>query len=112
MKHDYKVYKDNHPDIPKDVMSIFDLGLLGVEKDYPQQKSSLSFKKEKDCELTVQQKEYNRNHSKRRIAVEHVIAGLKKYGIMNNIFRNRLRKYDRILDIVSGLINYRIMNPV
>jgi hypothetical protein len=56
MKHDYKVYKDNHPDIPKDVMSIFDLGLLGVEKDYPQQKSSLSFKKERTANLLYSKK--------------------------------------------------------
>ncbi|CAN5840299.1 hypothetical protein BH23THE1_BH23THE1_12610 [soil metagenome] len=31
MKHDYKVYKGNHPDMPKDVMSMFDYGFLGVE---------------------------------------------------------------------------------
>ncbi len=30
---------------------------------------------------------------------------------MNDIFRNRLRKYDKVSDIVSGLVNYRIMNP-
>jgi hypothetical protein len=42
--------------------------------------------------------------------VEHTICRLKKYKIMNDIFRNKLRKYDRILDIVTGLVNYRIMN--
>jgi hypothetical protein len=36
---------------------MFDLGFFEVEKDYPtEQKSSLPFKKEKHCELTVQQK--------------------------------------------------------
>ena len=55
-KHDYKVYKDNHPNIPKDVTSMYDLGFLGVEDDYPEQKSSLPIKKEKGCELMVQQK--------------------------------------------------------
>ena len=30
---------------------MFDLGFLGVEEDFPQQLSSLPFKKEKDCEL-------------------------------------------------------------
>ena len=42
--------------------------------------------------------------------IEHAICRIKKYRIMNDVFRNRLRKYDRISDIVSGLINYRIMN--
>ena len=52
MKHDYKVYKGNQHDIPTDVESMFDLRFFGVEKDYPtEQKSSLSFKKENDCEL-------------------------------------------------------------
>ena len=108
-KHDYNVYKKNHPELPKDVVNMFDLGFLGVE-DFPQQLSSLPFKKEKDCELTAQQKEYNKIHSAKRIVIEHTIARLKKYKIINDVFRNRLRKYDRISDIVSGLVNYRIMN--
>lgn len=109
-KHDYKVYKKNHPDLPKDVMSMYDLGFLGVEKDFPEQWSSLPIKKGKDHELTVEQKEYNRNHSAKRIVIEHAICRLKKYRIMNDIFRNKLRKYDKVSDIVSGLVNYRIMN--
>lgn len=111
-KHDYNVYKKNHPELPKDVVNMFDLGFLGVKDDYPEQKSSLPFKKEKDCELPVQQKEYNREHSRRRIAIEHVICRIKKYRIMNDIFRNRLKKYDKASDIVSGLVNYRIMNTI
>ncbi|MER5175556.1 MAG: hypothetical protein ABJB73_07250 [Candidatus Nitrosocosmicus sp.] len=42
--------------------------------------------------------------------IEHTICRLKKYRIMNDVFRNRLRKYDRISDIVSGLVNYRMIN--
>ena len=109
-RHDYRVYKKNHPDLPKEVMSMLDLGFLGVEKDFPEQKSLLPIKKEKDHELTEVQKEYNKNHSAKRIVIEHAICRLKKYKIMNDVFRNRLRKYNRISDIVSGLVNYRIMN--
>ena len=109
-KHDYNVYKDNYPELPEDVMSMFDLGFLGVEKDYPQQRSSLPIRKEKGCDLTAGEKEYNKNHSAKRIVIEHVICRIKKYRIMNDVFRNRLRKYDRISDIVSGLVNCRIMN--
>ena len=70
----------------------------------------MPIKKEKGCELSSLEKDYNRDHSKRRIVIEHVICRLKKYRIMKDVFRNRLRKYDRVSDIVSGLINYRIMN--
>ena len=39
---------------------MFDLGFLGVEKNFPQQKSSLPVKKEKGCELTAEQKKSTR----------------------------------------------------
>ena len=109
-RHDYRIYKKNHPVIPKDVMNLYDRGFLGVEKDYPNQKSSLPIKREKGCDLTAEENEYNRNHSAKRIVIEHAICKLKKYRIMNEVFRNRLRKYDKVSDIVSGLVNYRIMN--
>jgi hypothetical protein len=113
-RHDYRIYKKNHPDTPKDVENIFDLGFLGVEKDYPaEQISSLPIKKKKgNQDLTIEEKEYNRIHSKKRIVIEHAICRLKKYRIMSEVFRNRLRKYDMISDIVSGMVNYRIMNSI
>ena len=110
-KHDYKIYKKNHPDIPNKVAKVFDLGFLGVQKDFPaEQKSSLPFKKKRNSGLTPEEKEYNKDHSKRRIVMEHTICRIKKYIIMNDMFRNRLRKYDKASDIVSGLVNYRILN--
>ena len=89
---------------------MYDLGFFEVDTDYSKQKSSLPIKRKKNQILTKKEEEYNRNHSAKRIVIEHVICRLKKYRIMNDIFRNRLRKYDRISDIVSGLVNYRIMS--
>jgi len=51
--------------------------------------------------LTEVLKEYNKNHSAKRIVIEYAIYRIKKYKIMNDVFRNRLRKYDSISDIVS-----------
>ena len=36
-KHDYDIYKNNHPVIPKQVFKVVDLGYLGIEKDFPEQ---------------------------------------------------------------------------
>ena len=109
-KHDYKIYKKNHPVTPKEVVNIFDLGYLGVEKDFPEQLSALPNKKKRNQELSLEEKEYNKNHSKKRIIIEHTICRLKKYRILADIFRNKLRKYNKVSDIVTGLVNYRIMN--
>ena len=38
-RHDYGIYKKNHPVTPKQVITGFDLGHLGVGKDLPDQKS-------------------------------------------------------------------------
>jgi hypothetical protein len=34
-RHGYDVYKKNHPATPKKVVNVYDLGYLGVEKDFP-----------------------------------------------------------------------------
>ena len=37
-RHDYDIYKKNHPITPKQVLNVVDLGyLVGTEKDFPQQ---------------------------------------------------------------------------
>lgn len=109
-RHDYDTYKNNHPHTPKQIVNVFDLGYLGVEKDFPDQKSSTPNRKKRNTELSQEEKEYNQNHSIRRIIIEHTICRLKKYRIVSDVFRNRLRKYNKVSDIVSGLVNYRIMN--
>ncbi len=109
-RHDYDIYKKNHPVTPKQVVNVFDLGYLGVEKDFPEQISSLPNKKKRNQRFVSRRKRVQQNHSKKRIVIEHTICRMKKYRIMSDIFRNRLRKYDKISDIVSGLVNYRILN--
>ena len=109
-KHDYQIYKNNHPVIPKEVVNVVDLGYLGIETDFPEQKSSIPIRKKRNLELSQEEKDYNKNHSRKKIVIEHTICRLKKYRIMSDIFRNKLRKYNKVSDIVAGLINYRIMN--
>jgi hypothetical protein len=55
--------------------------------------------------LPQEVKEYNKLHSRKRIVIEStssVDCRLKKYRIMSEIFRNRLRKYDKVSDIASS----------
>lgn len=106
--HDYKIYKSKHPALSKDVMVFYDLGYMGVEKDFPKQTSILPYKKKRGKELTISQKEWNKIQSKIRINVEHVIAQIKKFRISSDTFRNKLCRYDTISDIVCGIINFKI----
>jgi DDE superfamily endonuclease/Helix-turn-helix of DDE superfamily endonuclease len=108
-KHDYDIYKHNHPITPVQVENVFDLGYMGVQNDYHTVKSVLPFRKKMNNDLSKEEKIYNKKHSQLRIIVEHAICRIKKFGIMGAKFRNRLRKYDNASDIVSGLLNFRVM---
>ena len=106
--------KKNHPVTPKQVVNVLDLGYLGIEKGFPRT-TIMHYRikrRETNKSYLQEEKDYNKIHSKKRIVIEHTICRLKKYRIMSDVFRNRLRKYNKISDKVSGLVNYRIMNQV
>jgi hypothetical protein len=108
--HDYEIFKNNHPTTPPQVANVLDLGYMGVQNDFPTVKSILPFRKNrKKSELSNEEKRHNRKHSKLRVIVEHTVSRIKKFGIMGTKFRNKLRRYDHASDIVSGLVNFRIM---
>lgn len=109
-KHDYNIYKHDHPVTPSQVENIVDLGYLGIPNDFPTVKSVLPIKKKRNgIMLSYEERAYNKKHSRLRIIVEHTICKIKKFCIMGTRFRNRLSRYNNASDIVSGLVNFRIM---
>jgi hypothetical protein len=83
---------------------------LGIEKDFPDQLSALPYRKKRNKDLSQEEKEYNKFHARKRIVIEHTICRLKKHKILSDVFRNKLKKYNKVSDIVAGLVNYRMMN--
>lgn len=106
-RNDYAILKIKHPVLSEELMVFYDLGYLGVEKDFPKQISILPYKKKKGKELTISQKEWNKIQSKIRIKVEHAISKIKKFRINADTFRNRLSRYG-ISEIVCGIVNFKI----
>ena len=60
-------------------MNIFNLGFLGVEKEYPEQKSELPIKKKRNQVLTKEE-EFTIGIIQERIMIEHAICRIKKSG--------------------------------
>jgi len=117
-RHDLSIYRQRHPDLPKEVEQDFDRGYDGIKKYFPEMKCAIPFKRrgpgkghrgEKAKELTPEQEAFNAELSKERVVVEHTISRMKKFRIMADEFRNRLRCYDAMTDIVAGLVNLRIL---
>ncbi|MBC7328169.1 IS5/IS1182 family transposase, partial [bacterium] len=58
-------------------------------KEYPLLKIKMPKKKPKGKELTLQERMENRKISSVRIKVEHAISGIKRFGIIWGVLRNR-----------------------
>jgi len=115
--HDYALFKQNHPHLPDNVSLGLDLGYDGVQGDYPDLKSEVPFKRRspgrskrgvKAKELAPEQKSFNLKLSKERVVVEHTFSRVKKFRIWAEEFRNRLKHYDIMTDIVCGIANFRM----
>ena len=115
--HDYSLYKRSHPHLPDNVRLGLDLGYLGITVDFPKLYCVLPFKKKnpgrgkrgvKAQELSAEQKVFNKALAKERVVVEHTNSRVKKFHIFGDEFRNRLKRYDIMTDIVCGLVNFRI----
>ncbi len=79
-RHDYDIYKSKHPVTPKEVVNVFDLGYRGIEKDFPDQLSSLPNRKKRSMGLSQEEINFNQEHAKKRIVIEHTICRIKNTG--------------------------------
>jgi hypothetical protein len=66
----------------EEVANVVDLGYFSIEKDFPEQLSSIPKRKKRNQKLSYDHKNYDKNHSKKRIVIEHTICRLKKYSIL------------------------------
>jgi len=114
--HDYALFKQSHPHLPDNVCLELDLGYDGVQGDYPKLKCEVPFKRRspergkrgvKAKELTPEKKSFNLKLSKERVVVEHTFSKVKKFRAMAEEFRNRLKHYDGMTEIVFGIVNFR-----
>jgi hypothetical protein len=115
--HDDTLYKRSHPHLPDKVCLGLDLGYLGIKVDFPKLYCMLPSKRKNPgwgkCgvvaqELSVEQKDFNKAFAKERVVVEHTNSRVKKFRIFGDMFRNRLKRYDVMTDIVCGLLNFRV----
>ena len=95
--------------IPPNITTHVDLGFKGLETEFPGHHISIHDKKPRMRELTDTQKAKNKEKSAVRVLVEHAIGGVKRLGIVSQIFRNKKQNFDDTAMLVSsGLWNYHL----
>jgi hypothetical protein len=67
----------------------------------------LPHKKPRGGQLNDGQKSENRALASKRVVCEHAFAGLKRYGIAHQVYRNRVEGFDdRSMVTAAGLWNF------
>ena len=117
--HDYAMLKAEFPpdyDWFAALKVLVDLGYLGIRTDYAGTELLLPHKKPHKSQhnppptLAADQKADNRAISHVRIAIEHAIAGIKRYNILVHRFRNRRANFhDEVIALCAGLWNFALI---
>lgn len=95
--------------IPPNVKTHVDLGFKGLDTEYPDHRISIPARKPRTRDLTEAQRAKNKKKSGVRVLVEHAIGGIKRMGIVSQVFRNRKAGFDdQAMLISSGLWNYHL----
>ena len=85
-----------------------DSGFLGLQKQYDN--IHLPHKKPRGGELSEVQKQENRLLSSSRVVGENAFAGVKRYGAVSQIYRNRILDFDdTLMFTAAGLWNFYLM---
>ena len=92
--------------VPPEVGVVVDTGFQGAKHPslFIPQKAT------KRCPLNPEQRESsNRCISSQRIVVEHAIGGMKRYGAMSQVLRNKIGRFDdRVALVSAGLWNHHL----
>ena len=104
--HDFKLFKKTKVKITKTIKMLGDKGYQGILKIH--ENSATPIKKPKGGKLTKEQKIYNRELNRLRVAVEHVNRQLKIFKILSYPYRNRHKKFGLRANLIAGIYNYEL----
>lgn len=107
-KHDFALFKENHPQLHEATWIVADSGYQGLQKEHPF--VSLPHKKSKHHPLSDEQKQENNGLASFRIRVEHVIRCLKVWRIFKGPYRNRRKRLNLRLSLVAALFNTELLD--
>lgn len=106
-KHDKKIADESGYKLPEGSKLLQDTGFQGFSVSNVEILQPT--KKPRGKELTQEQKDKNRNISKIRIRIEHVVNGVKRYRIVKDKCRNWSKGFtDQVMEIACGLHNLRL----
>ena len=102
-KHDFKLFQESRLPLLPQTECLADSGYLGLAKCHSN--SRLPKKKSKHHPLTEEQKAANRQLSRERLVIEHIIRSLKIFRILAERYRNRRKRFGLRFNLIAALYN-------
>jgi hypothetical protein len=103
---DFKLLQKSRLPLLPSTQCLADSGYLGLASLHPN--SRLPKKKSKHHPLTDEQKQDNRQLSRERFVIEHIIRSLKIFRILAERYRNRRKRFGLRFNLIAALYNYEI----
>ena len=109
--HDFSLYKSSTGSaVSSEVKLKADSGYQGIVSFHAN--SEVPFKKGKNRPLTSEEKAFNRQLARERIAIEHVNRQIKVFKMMSERYRNRRRRHKLRMTLICAIRNSEISHAM
>jgi hypothetical protein len=106
--HDFRMFKESLAGyLPKDILALLDSGYQGVNEYLPY--ALIPFKSSKNNPLTEEQKKFNTELARSRVAIEHINRELKIFRICKETYRGKGKRGLIRVKIIASLYNHRVV---
>jgi hypothetical protein len=101
--HDFKLFQKSQVKLPKTIKLLADKGYQGIVKIH--ELSEIPIRKPRGKNYSEEQRKYNRELGRIRVAVENVNRCLKIFKILSYPYRNRRYKFGLRSHLIAGIYN-------
>ena len=108
-QHDFSLFKASGVHFHEQTKGLADKGYQGLQKLHPN--SLIPIKKPKNGSLSKEDKRFNRQLARQRVAIEHVNRRLKIFKILSLPYRNRRRRFGLRCNLIAAIYNFEVSLP-
>ncbi|BBC22944.1 IS5 family transposase [Pseudanabaena sp. ABRG5-3] len=108
-QHDFSLFKASGVRFHSQTQGLADKGYQGLQNLHPN--SLIPIKKPKNGSLSKDDKRFNRQLARQRIAIEHVNRRLKIFKILSLPYRNRRRRFGLRCNLIAAIYNFEVSLP-
>ena len=105
-QHDFSLFKASGVHFHTQTQGFADKGYQGLQKLHLN--SQIPIKKPKGGSLSKEDKRFNRQLARQRIAIEHVNRRLKIFKILSLPYRNRRRRFGLRCNLIAAIYNFEV----